>query len=619
MPRAGSFPILTGTAAPPARPRTLPLPVRNELTMTRYRSVALIAAVVGLSLAFPPRTAAGQEAGGFDLLITGGRVIDGTGNPWHGADVGIRDGRIAAVGDLAGARADRVIDATGKWVTPGFIDLHSHAGDRPPPDADRPDESLTSPEPRRRAAPNLVSQGATTLVVNQDGRSPWPIRNQRRAMAERGIGPNAILMVGHGTLRSRVMGEDFRRTATDGEVRRMQDLLRQGMEEGAYGMSAGHEYSPMRWSDTDEVARLVQEVKPYGGFYIVHERSSGAQPMWWWPSEDDPGAPTMLDAVVETIEVAERTGVPSVQTHIKAKGAHFWGSSHAIVLLIERARERGVRVWADQYPYNTTGSDGSTVLLPPRVRRAARDEAAEGAEPDYAATLRRMLEHPDTAAMIREDMRHEMYRRGGPENLLVLAHPDSSLVGRTLRELAEERGVEPLRMGILLQLEGDPNRPGGARMRGFSLSEYDVRTFAAEPWVATASDAGIALPGDGFVHPRYYGTFPRKIRKYAMEEGVLSVEDAIRSMTSLPAQILGLGDRGLLREGYRADVAVLDPERIRDTAEPLEPHQYAEGVDYVLVNGELLVDGGELTWALPGMVITPERPGVRAGAPNGGR
>ncbi len=591
---------------------------------TPFPAILLALALSLQPLAAPEAAAQEPEADRLDLVIADGRILDGTGNPWFRADVGVRDGRIVAVGDLDGRPADRVLDARGKWVTPGFIDLHSHAGD-PGRDDDR---GLTSPDRARRAAPNLVAQGATTVVVNQDGRSPWPIREQRQLMEERGIGPNALLLVGHGAVRSRVMEDDVRRPATEEETEEMAALVRQAMEEGAHGLSAAHEYSPMRWATTDEIIALVEQVKPYGGTYVVHERSSGAEPMWWWPSQDDPGPPTMLDAVGETIEVAESTGVPSVQTHIKARGADFWGSSHAMVLQIERARERGVPIWADQYPYNTTGSDGRTVLIPPMVREAARaavedegeageaDEAAdaEGAEdaedsedpdPDYAAALQRLMEDPDTAALIRRDVRHEMDRRGGPGNLLILDHPDEDQVGRTLRELAEEAGIDPVEAAIRLQLEGDPNQAGGARLRGFSLSEYDVETFAARPWVATASDAGIALPEDGFVHPRYYGTFPRKIRRYAMEKEVLSVEDAVRSMTSLPARILGLEDRGLIHEGHHADLVVIDPERIRDRATALEPHQYPEGVEAVLVGGTFVVDGGERTGALPGRVITP--------------
>ena len=558
-----------------------------------------------LFLLIVPAATRAQER--FDLLVRGGRVIDGTGNPWFYADVGIRDGRIVSVGPLTDATATRVLNAEGRVVTPGFIDLHSHAGDQPSgPFARR---SLSDDDPRNRAAPNMVAQGATTLVVNQDGRSPWPLAPQRADYESEGIGPNAIMLVGHGTVRSQVMGDDFQRAATAGEVRAMRALVRQAMEEGAFGMSGGHEYAPMIWSTTDEIVELVSEVHPYHGVYVVHERSSGPEPMWWWPSQDEPGAPSMLDAVMETIEVAERTGVASVQTHIKVRGAHYWGSSGALIQLISRARARGVNIWADAYSYNTTGSDGRTVLIPPWVRQIAERHRTEA--PDYAATLLRLLEHPDTAAMIRMDIAHEIRRRGDAENLLILEHPRPSMVGRTIRELAAERGVDPVQMGILLQLEGDAARPGGALLRGFSLSEDDLEAFYRQPWVATASDAGITMPGDGPTHPRYYGTFPRKIRRFALEKGTVSVEGAIRSMTSLPAQILGLRDRGLIREGQWADLVIMDLQNVRDMATALDPHQYAEGIDHVLVNGQFVIENGTHTWNLPGVVITPDSRGQR--------
>lgn len=583
----------------------------KRLLVTALAAGAAAAAVAPAGAQEAARGAAARAP--FDLLIVGGRVLDGTGNPWFHADIGVRDGRIAAVGELEGASAERRLDATGKTVVPGFIDLHSHAGDEGGiGDADR----------RRRAAPNLVAQGITTLVVNQDGRSPWPLAPQRDTLEARGIGPNAILMVGHNTVRGEVLGDDHRRPATPAEVARMRESVREGLEAGAWGLSAGLEYVPGRWSTTDEVVALVEEVAPFGGVFIVHERSSGVTPMWYWPSRHDPGPPTMLETILEDIEVAERTGVPTVATHIKARGADFWGSGRAMIHFIDRARARGVPIWADQYPYNTTGSDGSTVLIPSWLLREAAEEASaeeDGGEEeegrpdeerrvDFAAALREALDDEERAAAARRDIAHEISRRGGPPNLVVMEHPDSSLVGMTLAEVAEEWELSPVEAAVRLQLRGDRHRPGGARVRGFSLSEIDVEMFAARPWTATASDAGVALPGDGPVHARYYGTFPRKIREYALERGVISVEDAVRSATSLPARILGLEDRGMVREGNWADLAVLDLERIEDTATFFEPHQLPVGVDHVLVNGTFVVDGGELTGALPGRVLVPPAP-----------
>ncbi len=569
---------------------------------------ALLATALAGALAPISSSPAQAQALDLDLLIAGGRVIDGTGNPWFRADVGVRDGRIVAVGDLSGMEASRVVDASGKYVVPGFIDLHSHA-----------DEGLGAEGAagtagaRRRAAPNLVSQGVTTVVINQDGRSPWPIAEQRARLEELGIGPNAALMIGHNSIRGLALGEDFRRPSTPAEVERMREMVRQGMEEGAFGLSAGLEYVPGRWSETEELFPLVAEAGAGGGVYIVHERSSGLTPMWFWPSRDEPGPPTMIHTILEDIEVAERTGVTTVATHIKARGADFWGTGRTLIGLIERARARGVPIWADHYPYNTTGSDGNTVLLPGWLFREALgagpgDERPQAPPPDFASLLRTALEDATRASAIRRDIAHEITRRGGPDNLVVMDFPDSTAIGETLAGLAAAAGISPVEMAIRLQLEGFAGRPGGARLRGFSLSEVDVEAFAARPWVATASDAGIALPADGPVHARYYGTFPRKIRRYAMEVGALGVEDAIRSATSLPAQILGLRDRGMVRAGFHADLAVLDFERLRDRATFFEPHQYADGVDLVLVGGTPVVDRGALTYALPGRILTPESP-----------
>ena len=533
----------------------------------------------------------------FDVLITGGRVFDGTGNPAAYADVGVRGGVVAAVGRLAGSAAKRTVDAKGLFVAPGFIDLHSHA-----------ERGLTSEDRRRRAAPNLVSQGITTVVVNPDGGGPWPLSAQRATMERLGVGPNVALMAGHGTIRRHVMKNDFRRAATAAEIEQMRALVRQGVLEQAFGLSAGLEYVPAIWSTTEELAALVREIVPSGGAYIVHQRSESTDPRWYRPSADPAGQPSMLDAVGETIEIGEQTGATVVWSHCKAMGAHYWGSSQAAIRLIERARGRGVDVWTDQYPYNSTGGDGSTVLIPSWAigadAYAARSTAQ--AKTDYGAALRQTMADPAKSENVRRDIRHEIARRGGPENVVVFEHPDASFIGKNVDELAKRRGITPVQMALELQYEGFRDRPGGARLRGFSVWEDDVEAFMAQPWTATSTDAGISLPEDGpDVHARFYGSYPRKFRRYAMDRGAIRVEQAVRSSTSLPAQILGMRDRGLLRAGLAADLVVMDLERIRDRATFSEPHRYAEGIDYVLVNGRFVVDGGKLTGELAGKVLNP--------------
>jgi N-acyl-D-amino-acid deacylase len=342
---------------------------------------------------------------------------------------------------------------------------------------------------------------------------------------------------------------------------------------------------------------VVSVLKEYDGVFVEHERGSGEGPMWWFPSSPEPkGQAGILESVNETIKIAEATGVTCVCTHIKARGSDFWGSSSGAVNLIERARNRGVNIWADQYPYNTSGSDGNTRLIPGWV-----------SSEDHKKGLRRVMVNKDSLAILKRDIAFEIIRRGGPENIIVMDHPKKKYVGKTLRELAGEMKKDPVEVAIQLALQGDKDRRGGGRLRGFSMSEVDVETYAAQPWVMTASDGGLALPEDGFVHARFYGTFPRKIKKYAMEKGVLSVEDAVRSMTSLPAMVLGLKDRGLVREGNVADLVIMDLEKIRDTATFFEPHQYPEGMEYVLVSGKFVIDKGNPTGALPGRIITTWR------------
>ena len=531
----------------------------------------------------------------YDVLIAGGKVLDGTGNPAFYADVAIQGGKIAAVGRLRGTAAARVIDAKGKYVCPGFIDMHSHA-----------DGGLSSTDARRRAAPNLVTQGITTVLVNPDGASPWPLSSQRAAYEKQGIGPNAALMIGHGTVRRQVMKADYKRAATAAEIERMRELVRQGMQEKAFGLSAGLEYVPGIWSTTEEVIALVREIVDYGGVYSVHQRSESTDPRWFRPSVDKPGQPTMLDAVEETIRIGEQTGATVVWSHAKAMGANYWGSSKAAIRLIARARARGVDIWTDQYPYNSTGGDGSTVLIP---AWALGDDAYSGArgrarKADYAAALRRTVEDPAKREQVRGDITHEIARRGGAENIVVFDHPDKTFIGKSLDALATARGIAPEQMALELQYEGYRDRPGGARLRGFSVWEEDVEAIISQRWNATSTDAGIALPEDGpDTHARFYGSYPRKLQRYALERNVISIEDAVRSSTSLPAQILRLRGRGLLREGMAADVVVFDPKTVRDRSTFSDPHQYAAGIDYVLVNGKAAVDGGKLTGALAGQVL----------------
>ncbi|MBM3810289.1 MAG: amidohydrolase family protein [Acidimicrobiia bacterium] len=538
--------------------------------------------------------ALGLGAQDYDLVIRGGRILDGTGNPYFAGDVGVKAGRITAVGDLSSARAARVVDAEGKYVTPGFIDLHSHS-----------DEDLETSE--RRYNLGMVAQGITTSVVNQDGRSPKPIREQRLRYDSLGMGNNVILLVGHGTVRSKAMGARDREPATEADLAAMRGLVEEGLRGGAWGLSAGLEYNPGRFSNTRELIELVRVLKPYGGVYISHVRSEGRDPMWKNASEERP-APTLLDAVAETIQIGRRTGVTVVCSHIKAKGADYWGSSHAATRMIAEAREEGVPVYADQYPYETSGSDGNTVLMPlwaiaaPGASVAGQLDRRSPHFRNAKENLQARLDYEQTAARIRTDIQHEINRRGGAARIMIREFADPRYVGKTLEYVAREQRLNPVETVIWLQRTGLDGVPGGARMRGFSLSEIDLDHFMRQDFVATSTDGAMEMG-----HPRSYGSYPRKIRRFVMERAVITLPFAIRSSTSLPAQILGVRDRGIIREGSWADLVVFDPETIRDKANFEQPSLYPEGVLYVFVNGVAVIDGGKPTRALPGRVLTPAK------------
>ena len=547
--------------------------------------------------------AAGNDEPRFDLLIRGGRLLDGTGNPWFRADVGVIDGRIAAVARLEGREADVVIDAEGKFVTPGFIDLHSLADED-----DDPEAGLRSSDPRRRAAPNLVMQGVTTAVVNQDGRAPEPlIGDQLDGLSARSIGLNVALLAGHNTIRAAVMGEDYRRAATPLEVARMGALLREAMQQGAWGLSTGLEYRPGAWSEAAELLTLARVLADFDGVHISHVRAEGSAPIRWEPSRatgSEP-PPSLLAAVAEIVEVAERTATRTVLSHLKARGRDMWGASAEIIAQVEAARSRGVRIYGGYYPYTSSFSDGVWPLIPSWVRSQALRQAREsGVAADFSAAVRSAMAAPASELSLRRDVAYLIQARGGADQVHVLDHPIAGYSGKTLQTLAEGLGIAAVDMVLKLQLEGDPLVRGGGRIRSFSMSEDDVRAFAGREWIVPVSDIGVHLPEDGpAVHARAYGTFSRHLSRFAIAQGVMSLADAVRQATSLPAQIMGFRDRGLIREGQWADLVVFDPETIADRATFEDPHRFSSGIDHVWINGRPVVQGGRATGELPGQVL----------------
>ena len=403
------------------------------------------------------------------------------------------------------------------------------------------------------------------------------------------------------------MGDDHKRPASPDEISSMQKLLHSALQDGAFGMSAGLEYVPGRWSTAREMESLARTVADFDGVCIVHERSSGSRPMWFFPSRDSADQPSMLDNIRELIAISAATDVTMVATHIKARGTDFWGESAQINDLIRKARAESLPVFADQYPYNTSGSDGRIVLIPDWVFRSGRDADNDDEPDNFANQLRRVLNDADRATQIRKDIDWEITRRGGAENILILEHPDRKIVGKSLSEFAAASSISPVDAAIELQMKGDAASRGGARLRAFSMDEKDVEAFAATAWTATSSDAGIALPNDGPVHPRFYGTFPRKIRHYAIDRGLMSIEEAVRVSTSLPGEILRLKNRGRIKVGHAADLVVFDPSTIRDRADAFHPHRFAEGINCVIVNGTVAVEDGRWLGTLPGEVLRRKR------------
>jgi N-acyl-D-amino-acid deacylase len=503
----------------------------------RYPLILLtVAAVTGLATAAQPDR--------FDVVIRNGRVLDGSGNPWVRADIGIRDGRIAAMGTLTSAQAATAIDAANRFVTPGFIDVHSHAA-----------EGLTRAD-LRQARP-IVAQGVTTLVVNPDGGGPIDLAAQRKTLETGGLGPNVALLVGHGSVRSAVMKPASRPEPTAEELDRMRGLVRRAMDDGAFGLSSGLFYTPGSFAKTEEVIALARVAGERGGVYTSHIRDEG-----------DYGA-GLIASVQEVIRIADEGHVPGIVSHMKALGPDNWGLSMAATMRIEQARARGVSVFADQYPYEASSTSLRAALLP---------GGADVAD----------------VAVLRENLR----RRGGAASIRIASYaPDRSLEGKSLAEIAAARSVTPEAAAVEILARGN------ASIVSFNMSEEDIRHIMTRPYTMASSDGGLVMAGSGVPHPRNNGAFARRLALYVRERRVVGLEFAIRSMTSLPAAVFGMTDRGVIREGAMADLAIFDLDAIRDNATYAEPHNMAEGMSWVLVNGVPVIANGTFTEARPGKVL----------------
>jgi dihydroorotase/N-acyl-D-amino-acid deacylase len=523
------------------------------------RSRKLIAAAAGSLLLAAPAARA-QE---YDLLVRNARVVDGTGAPWQRSDVAVRGDTIAAVSRSLKAPARLVVDAAGRVLAPGFIDLHSHAW-----------PAIL----RRPLAENYARQGVTTLVGGPDGSSPLPLGPSLDNVAALPPALNFASLVGHGSLRSAVLG-GANRPPEASELARMQELAREAMRQGAFGLSTGLFYVPGSFSRTDEVIAVARAVGELGGIHVSHMRDEAAG---------------VVDSVRETIAIGEEGGLPTQVTHHKMIGRVAWGRSADTLRLMQEARARGVDVTADQYPYTASSTSIAAALLPPW--------ALEGGD----AAVKRRLATPAERARVREAVvgRIQNERGGGDPGRIAIAACgfDRSLEGKTLAEILRSRGV-PATVESAADLALEIVERGGASGIFHAISEQDVERIMAWPFTMVASDGEVPAFGQGAPHPRSYGTFVRVLGVYVREKKILSLEEAVRRMTSLPAARLGLADRGLVRPGQKADLVLFDPATVVDRATFEKPHQYADGVSLVVVNGQIVFDGEKMTGARPGRVL----------------
>ena len=515
----------------------------------------------GLAGAFclPTNRSRGQDPVDADVLLAGGTIYDGSGGDGMVGDVAIKDGKLAGIGKFPRGEILRAIDCAGLVIAPGFIDLHNHS-----------DGPIVSPE--TRANVNFLTQGCTTIVTGNCGGGPIRVKEYYDKIDAAGAGSNVAHLLPQGSLRSEVLRQ-VKRSPTSEELARMCALADAAMREGAWGMSTGLIYIPGTFSETSELIEINKVIGRYGGIYASHIRNESTE---------------LTSAVDEAIRIGREGKTPVHISHFKASGPDAWGGLRVAAEMIEKARAAGEKVTADQYPYIASSTSLEATVLPAWSREGGRSE------------LEKRLKDDQQRAKIRAEVESSLARKGPIQ--IAAYRPKPAYIGQTLDKIAA--GEQVAVCDLVLQIE----ERGGARIVNFGMNEEEVRFGMTLPWVATASDGGARIPGSEQPHPRNFGTFPRKIGLYAIRERVIPLAVAIRSASGLPADILGLADRGYLRVGLAADVVVFDPQKLIDRATFDQPQQYSAGVVHLLVNGTPAIADGSPTGALAGCALRRKSP-----------
>lgn len=486
-----------------------------------------------------------------DVVLRGGTIVDGTGEPQYQGSVAVRSGKIVAVGAFALGKVGQVIDCQGLVICPGFIDLHNHS-----------DHTILSPATKDASC--YLTQGCTTLVTGNCGSGPIDVAKFYDALTAQGVGVNIAHLLPHGSLRSKVVGKS-RAPPTDAQLEKMQQLADMAMREGAWGMSTGLIYVPGSYADTDELVAIASRVAEHRGIYASHIRDEGD---------------ALVESVAEAIDIGKRARLPVHVSHFKSVKRRNWGKVRVAARLIEEARQSGQQVTADQYPYTASSTSIMAMLLSPDEREGGNQATAERLK--NAAEALRLRPIVAEALAARDKM------------MIASSKQKPDWVGMLIREVAVAERCEPLDVAMEILLDAS------AQGVNFSMAEADVRFVMKLPWVATASDGSSKIDDGSRPHPRSYGTFPRKIGRYAIQENVLPLEAAVRSASGLPADILGMTDRGYVRVGQAADLVVFHPDKLEDRATYQEPFNRSVGIRWVLIGGQFAIADGELTKAMAG-------------------